>query len=70
MIIVCDHHAWTIEAKTAVYPLTPAGSFLATTAKIPAQRDGDHAKHEQPSQFVWKIMCPRGDLNPHTLYGY
>ncbi|WP_256370657.1 recombinase family protein [Micromonospora sp. KC723] len=54
MIIVCDHHAWTIEAETAIYPLTPAGSFLATTAKIPAQRDGDHAKHEQPSQFVWK----------------
>ncbi|MEU1755715.1 hypothetical protein ABZ436_24085 [Micromonospora matsumotoense] len=54
MIIVCDHHAWTIEAETAIYPLTPAGSFLAMTAKIPAQRDGDRSKREEESRFVGK----------------
>jgi site-specific DNA recombinase len=54
MIIVCDHHTWTIESETAIQPLTPAGSFLAATARIPAQRDGDHATHEDPSRFVWK----------------
>ncbi|MEU3457262.1 hypothetical protein ABZ671_27205 [Micromonospora sp. NPDC006766] len=54
MIIVCDHRAWTVEAETAIYTLTPPGSFLATTAKIPAQRDGDQTKHEEPSRFVWK----------------
>ncbi|MCW3817758.1 recombinase family protein [Micromonospora sp. DR5-3] len=54
MVIVCDHRAWTVEAETAVYPLNPQGSRLAATAKIPAQRDGDHAKHEKPSRFVWK----------------
>lgn len=54
IIIVCDHRAWTIESETATYPLTPPGSFLTATGKIPAQRDGDHAKHEEPSRFVWK----------------
>lgn len=54
MVIVCDHRAWTLEAETAIYTLTPAASILATTAKIPAQRDGDHAKHEEQSRFVWK----------------
>jgi site-specific DNA recombinase len=40
MNIVCDHHAWTIEAETAIYALTPAGSFLATTAKSPPNGTG------------------------------
>ncbi|MEW2386435.1 hypothetical protein AB0873_30865 [Micromonospora sp. NPDC047707] len=54
MIIVCDQRTWTIEAETVVYKLDPAGSCLAATAKIPVHRDGDHAKHEEPSRFVWK----------------
>ncbi|MFU8849507.1 hypothetical protein ACNAW0_00725 [Micromonospora sp. SL1-18] len=54
MIIVCDHHTWTLEAETAIYTLHPQGSGLAATAKIPAQQDGDQAKHEEPSRFVWK----------------
>ncbi len=54
MIVVCDQHAWTVEAETAIYPLTPAGSFLATTARIPAQRDGDSTKREETSRFVGK----------------
>ena len=54
MIIVCDHQAWTIESETAIYTLNPHGSGLAATAKIPAQRDGDHATHKESSHFVWK----------------
>nr|WP_143728165.1 hypothetical protein [Micromonospora cremea] len=54
MIIVCDQHTWTVESETAIYPLNPAGCFLAATAKIPAQRDGDQVKHEEPSRLVWK----------------
>lgn len=54
MIIVCDHHTWTIESDTATYTLNPSGSVFAATAKIPVQRDGDHAKHEELSRFVWK----------------
>ncbi|MGY3521006.1 recombinase family protein [Micromonospora sp. PTRAS2] len=54
MIVVCDQHTWTIEAKTAIYPLTPARSFLATTGRIPAQRDGDSTKREKESRFVGK----------------
>jgi site-specific DNA recombinase len=54
MIIVCGHHTWTVETETAIYRLNPPGSFLATTAKIPAQWDGDYTKHEGPSRFVWK----------------
>ncbi len=54
MIMVCDHREWTVESETAVYTLNPAGSVLAATAEIPAQRDRDHVKHEEPSRFVWK----------------
>ncbi|MFI7209233.1 zinc ribbon domain-containing protein [Micromonospora aurantiaca (nom. illeg.)] len=54
MVVVCDHHTWTIEAEIAVYPLSPQGSDLFAIAKIPAQRDGDDAKHEELSRFVWK----------------
>ncbi|PWR16386.1 recombinase family protein [Micromonospora sicca] len=54
MIIGCGHHTRTIEAETAIYTLHPPGSCLTTTAKIPLQRDGDHAKHEKASRVVWK----------------
>ncbi|MFE9204879.1 hypothetical protein [Micromonospora sp. NPDC007230] len=52
MIIMCVQHTWTVESDTAIYALTPAGSFLAAPAKIPAQRDGDHAKREDQSRLV------------------
>ncbi|WP_319464181.1 hypothetical protein [Micromonospora sp. RTP1Z1] len=54
MIIVCDHGTWTIETETTVFTLSSPASILTATAKIPAQRDGDQAKYEEPSRFVWK----------------
>jgi hypothetical protein len=54
MIVVCDHDAWAIETETASITLTPTASYLPGVAKIPAQRDGDQAKREEPSPLVWK----------------
>jgi hypothetical protein len=54
MIIVCDHEMWTIETETDVIPLVAPQSVLLTTAKIPAQRDGDQLDRERISRSVWK----------------
>lgn len=54
MIVVCDHDAWTIETETASIRLIPTASCLPGVAKIPAQRDRDQPKRQEPSRFVWK----------------
>ncbi|MFG3690167.1 hypothetical protein [Micromonospora sp. NPDC047740] len=51
MIMVCGPHTWAIEAETAIYTLNLQGS-ASPPRQIPAQRDGDHAKLEEPSRFV------------------
>jgi hypothetical protein len=54
MVILCDHDAWVIEADTATIPLAAAtGLLLTTTAKIPAQRNGDQQERDQTSRSVW-----------------
>ncbi|MBM0225531.1 hypothetical protein [Micromonospora sp. ATA51] len=68
-MIMCGHHAWTIESETAIYTLHPPGSCLTTTAKIPAQRDGDHAKHEEASRFVWNNVSEIRTRVPSTSAG-
>jgi hypothetical protein len=54
MIVACDHDAWTIETETASTTLTLTANYLPGLAKIPAQRNGDQAKREEPSRLVWK----------------
>jgi hypothetical protein len=70
MIVVCDHDTWTIETETASVTLTPTASCLPGVAKIPVQRSRGSGKTRRTITLGVEITCPRGDLNPHALYGH
>ena len=70
IIITCSRATWTMEAETeTIRQAPPPPAERTKPPRLPRPRTA-HAASEDMNAFRGEITCPRGDLNPHALYGH